>query len=348
MAIDIKDQVVQEIKSSAFGLFSIQLDESTDVASCSQLMVLARYVHSGSFKEEFLFCSSLETTTKASYILEKVSSFFESENLLWDNICRCCTDGAPAMLGTKSGFQVCVKKRAPKVKGIHYMIHRQALASKTLPAPLGKVLDQTIQIVNFVKGGALNSRLFKQLCTDMDAAHYLLLFHTNVRWLSRGNVTERIFELRDELKLFFEVQGKMEFFAWLDDEEWLMRLAYLVDIFEQLDKLNLQMQGRNTNIIKFMDALKAFMTFDTLENEFSRYFPELSDDELHLVRNPFKLSVEKVPDDCQDEFLELKTDSGARAHMVAVMEVMIALSKPQVGDSDERWPTHSSTVHQRP
>ena len=30
------------------------------------------------------------------------------------------------------------------------------------------------------------------------------------------------------------------------------------------------------------------------------------------MRNPFKLSVEKVPDDCQDEFLELKTDSGAR------------------------------------
>ena len=356
MATDIKDQVVQEIKSSAFGLFSIQLDESTDVASCSQLMVFARYVHAGSFKEEFLFCSPLELTTKASDILEKVSFFFNSENLLWDNICGCCTDGAPAMLGTKSGFQACVKRRAPKVKGIHCMIHRQALASKTLPAPLERVLDQTIQIVNFVKGGALNSRLFKQLCYDMDATHHSLLFHTNVRWLSRGNVTERIFELRDELKLFFEVQGKTEFLAWLNDEEWIMRLAYLVDIFEQLNKLNLQMQGRNTNIIKFVDALKAFMSklenwkrkvntknvamfekltsildnygedkvlpqfakneillhLTALENEFSKYFPELSDDEFDLVRNPFKLSVERVPDDLQDEFLELKTDSEVR------------------------------------
>jgi hypothetical protein len=33
---------------------------------------------------------------------------------------------------------------------------------------------------------------------------------------------------------------------------------------------------------------------------------------LDLVQNPFKLSVEKVPDVFQDEFLELKTDSGAR------------------------------------
>ena len=38
--------------------------------------------------------------------------------------------------------------------------------------------------------------------------------------------------------------------------------------------------------------------FTALENEFDRYFPELSDDELKLVRNPFKFSVEKVHDHC--------------------------------------------------
>ena len=35
------------------------------------------------------------------------------------------------------------------------MIHRQALASKTLPPPLREVLDQTIQMVNFVEEGTL-------------------------------------------------------------------------------------------------------------------------------------------------------------------------------------------------
>ena len=78
MAADIKDQVVQQIKSAAFGLFAIQLDESTDVASCSQLMVFVKYVHLNGFKEELLFCSRLEKTTKAVDIFEKVS-FFESE-----------------------------------------------------------------------------------------------------------------------------------------------------------------------------------------------------------------------------------------------------------------------------
>ena len=144
MAADIRDQVVQEIKSAAFGLFSIQLDESTDVVSCSQLMVFVKYVHLNSFMEELLFCSRLEKTTKAVDVFEKVSSFFESENLLWENLCGCCTDGAPAMLGTKSGFQAYIKKKNPNTKVVHCMIHRHALASKTLPPPLLEVLDHTV------------------------------------------------------------------------------------------------------------------------------------------------------------------------------------------------------------
>ena len=40
-----------------------------------------------------------------------------------------------------------------------------------------------------------------------------------------------------------------------------MRLAYLVDVFVQL---NLLMKGRNTNIVKFVDALTVFMS--KLEN----------------------------------------------------------------------------------
>ena len=36
---NIKEQIIAEIKNSQFVLFSIQLDETTDVVSCSQLLV---------------------------------------------------------------------------------------------------------------------------------------------------------------------------------------------------------------------------------------------------------------------------------------------------------------------
>ena len=129
MAADLRDQVVQEIKSVAFGLFSIQLDESIDVASCSQLMVFVKYVHLNSFKEELFFCSHLEKTTKAIDVFKKVSSSFESENLLWENLCGCCTDGAPAMLGIKSAFQAHIKKQNPNTKGVRSLYDSSPCAS---------------------------------------------------------------------------------------------------------------------------------------------------------------------------------------------------------------------------
>ena len=156
MSKDIKDQVTSEIKAAQFGLFALQLDESTDVSSCSQLLVFVRYVHAGKFKEEFLFCSTLETNTRGEDIMKKVTIFFNEEGLSWQNVCGVCSDGAPAMLGSKSGFTSRVKEMFPGVTMTHCMIHRQALASRTLPRDLQAILDTTIKIVNYVKSMPLN------------------------------------------------------------------------------------------------------------------------------------------------------------------------------------------------
>ena len=103
--------------------------------------------------------------------MEKVCDFFDREGLNWENLCGVCTDGAPAMLGAKSGFQTLGRNKSPHVVSIHCFIHRQALASRTLPAPLQRVLEIVIKIVNYVKNGALNFRIFKQLCKEMDSEH---------------------------------------------------------------------------------------------------------------------------------------------------------------------------------
>ena len=51
----------------------------------------------------------------------------------------------------------------------------------------------------------------------------------------------------------------------------------------------------------------------SLEREIQRYFPELSEQETAVVRNPFhaSLNVANVPDEVQDEFIELRNDSTA-------------------------------------
>ncbi|XP_076339961.1 zinc finger BED domain-containing protein 5-like [Tachypleus tridentatus] len=349
MSMDVKEQVLTEIKGSP--LFSFQIDESTDVSSCSQLLVFVRYINSGDIKDEFLFCSALETTTKADDVMEKVSTFSQDKDLQWENVCEVCTDGAPAMLGSKSGFQSRVKKLAPQAKGIHSMIHRYALASKTLPASLQEVLESVIKIINYVKTQALNTRLFKELCKDMNADHEVLLFYKAVRWLSKGNVINRVFEMNNEIKLFLETQERKDLVAHFEDEAWNKRVAYQADIFDQLKP-----QGRETHVSLFQDSLRAFVSkvqnwrrktnlgniamfeklcrvtdesqiqldqflkdeitehLQSLEKEVERYFPELSQEQEVLVRNPFctERDVSSIPDDIQDEFLDIRNDSSAR------------------------------------
>ena len=62
----------------------------------------------------------------------------------WESLVALCTDGALAMTGCTSGFKALVKNVAPHVTFTHFMIHRYALAMKTLPPGLQEVLTDVV------------------------------------------------------------------------------------------------------------------------------------------------------------------------------------------------------------
>ena len=64
MSEDILQQVIADVKASPIKV-SLQLDDSTDVSLCSQLLVFVRYVKEKEVVKEFLFCEPLKATTKA-------------------------------------------------------------------------------------------------------------------------------------------------------------------------------------------------------------------------------------------------------------------------------------------
>ncbi|KAK1336362.1 hypothetical protein QTO34_004168 [Cnephaeus nilssonii] len=98
-----------------------QLDESTDVANCSQLLVYIGILMMATLKMSFFFANLLKRQ-----LLHSIRS-------LGKRFLVFASDGAPAMLGCRSGFQRLVLNESPKVIGTHCMIHRQILAMKTLP-----------------------------------------------------------------------------------------------------------------------------------------------------------------------------------------------------------------------
>ncbi|XP_042227387.1 protein ZBED8-like [Homarus americanus] len=255
---NILKQVMEELAATPFP-FSMQLDETTDVSQCSQLLVFVRYMHADAIKEEFLFCESRLETTKAIDILEMVNSFFAKQNFDWKkNLGTLCTDGAPAMLGNTSGFAALVKKEAPQVIVTHCFLHRHALASKTLPAILKEVLSTGVKVVNFIRARAVNHRVFKRFCQEMGAEYEVLLYHTEVRWLSRGQILKRLIELRAEVSLFLK-EKESPLSQQFDSEEFIHGLAYLADIFGHMNEVNLAIQGPGVTFLDAAERLQAFL-----------------------------------------------------------------------------------------
>jgi len=84
----------------------------------------------------------------------------------------------------------------------------------------------------------------------MVSTHDVLLLRTSVRWLLKGNVLNRVFEMKDEINLFSELKAN-KFLSYISDKIWLKSLYYLAEIFAKLNNLNLNLQGKSTNIMQF-------------------------------------------------------------------------------------------------
>lgn len=253
MSDDVEATVISHVKQSDF--YAIQADESTDVAQYSVLLVIVRFLKDFDFEEHLLLCHPLTGRTTGKDVFEAIDVYFVKKGIQWLKCVGLTTDGGKAMEGCYAGLRARVAEVAPRVKWTHCCIHRQSLASKPLPPDLRKVLDEAVKIVNFIKAKPTNSRLFKLLCEGMDSPHTTLLLHTEVRWLSRGKVLTRLFELRHEVILFFE-EHPFNLGSRLHSSEWLQSLAYLSDIFQQVNKLNLSLQ-KSCNPFQVVDKIEA-------------------------------------------------------------------------------------------
>ena len=140
-----------------------------------------------------------------------MSEYLNSEGLKWEYCVGICTDGAPSMVGSIKGFVTLAKTANNEIITTQCFLHREALVAKTLGFQLKDILDGVVKMVNFIKSRLLKSRLFTKLCEEMGSQHVNLILHTEVRWLSRGKVLSRVFELKEEMLTFFTVEDKKDF-----------------------------------------------------------------------------------------------------------------------------------------
>ena len=279
-----------------------------------------RYILNATVEEDLLLCKSLESHASGEEIFNLLDDYIKMHNISRHKCTDVCTDGAKAMVGKFSGAVTRIKSVAPGCTSSHCILHRQALVARNIPLPLKLVLDDAVKIVNFVKTRPLQSRLFKILCNEMGSHHTALLLHTEVRWLSRGKVVLRLFELRKELSVFLNTQ-KFSLSSHLLDLAWLQRLAYLANIFAKLNELNLSLQGKDVTVFKAHDKIRAISRkvqfwHSCIESSNTECFSTLHDylveinDRLHEnVREEITEHLQKLQENFVRYFSEDRTNS---------------------------------------
>ena len=129
---------------------------------------------------------------------------------------------------------------------VHCVIHRENLVAQNLSPELHLLMRAVIKCVNAFKANAKRERLFKAFCKELDEAHHVrLIFHTEVRWLSKGNCLARFVELYVALTQFLDTDDM----ALLKEDQAKAKVCYLADIFSKLNGLNADLQGSNKTLL---------------------------------------------------------------------------------------------------
>ncbi|XP_049333458.1 general transcription factor II-I repeat domain-containing protein 2A-like [Astyanax mexicanus] len=333
--------------------FSAALDESTDNTDTAQLSIFIRGV-TGTCQvyQELAALVPLYGRTTGFEIFNAFKTAVENLNLPWSKLSAVTTDGAPSMVGETNGFIGHLKRhlgpdQAAELKHYHCIIHQEALCGKHLQ--FKQIMDFVVSAVNFIRARSLNHREFQSFLEDISAAYGDVIYHTEVRWLSRGNVLKIFFALRNEIKLFLEQKGKDTLV--MENTDWIADLAFLTDLTGLLNELNLKLQGKDRLICHLFEAVCAFemklnlfatqlkkgnlthfptcqeafahknynwsrhsCVLEDLKLAFSARFGQFRNEQatLQLLADPFSVDTETVPGELQLEIIELKCSTAMR------------------------------------
>ena len=158
-----------------------------------------------------------------------VKDFFEKHALDWKQLFGICTDGAPSITGYRSGFKGLITSVALHVS-FTCCVSSLCFSHENSPFWTSRSVTRCSEIVKHISANATTSRLFAAFCKEVGSDFKVLLLHTEVRWFSRGQVLNRLLQLREEAAIFLENERsakEVDMHNQMKSNDFLLKVAYL-------------------------------------------------------------------------------------------------------------------------
>ena len=101
------------------------------------------------------------------------------------------------------------------------------------------------RIILFIRANALHHRQFREILCSSETSAEDILYHSAVRWLSIGETSRHVMQLRKEIVESYSTKNKE---CPLFDKDFLVSLGFLVDFLIQVNFLNQSLQGKATTV----------------------------------------------------------------------------------------------------
>ena len=170
-----------------------------------------------------------------------------------------CTDGAPANTGNQQEFvarcsdYVSNKYENKKLINLYCIIHQEALCAKSVV--LNTILKDVNRVILFIRANALHHRQFREILCSSETSAEDILYHFAVRWLSIGETSRRVLELRKEIAEYYSTKNKE---CPLLDKDFLISLGFLVDFLTQVNFLSQSLKGKKTAVCLMYKKVQDF------------------------------------------------------------------------------------------
>ncbi|XP_070822084.1 zinc finger MYM-type protein 1-like [Chaetodon trifascialis] len=263
----IRGHIMEEVKSAKF--VAIQADETTDVTTQTQLVLVLRYIDSNHAVQErfFEFLPVMDATSEsiASVLLDRLNGLFSEGDR--EKLIAQAYDRASVMRGERAGVQQKVHAHYKNAHYVHCYAHQLNLIMQqaTSHVPAVRVFFSDLcGIATFFTRSPKRTSILDQIVERR------LPRASSTRWNFNSRIVNTVHENLDDLMQCFEsirtsgsfdsttVREASGFLRMLQDEDFQFFLQLFHHIMPHVDMLYQQLQKKDIDAVFIKHALQSF------------------------------------------------------------------------------------------